>query len=132
MIDNPKYCENENNSAENSNLRKYKEHLKLSKRKHKQDLIERKSQMHPPYKSLQLRDTDQLKGNYKERDTSEESGSREELGDNLQRADVRPVVCSETELDMSSAPTVRGDVSLPIEPHSTQNSSHYSRSYNFS
>ena len=114
MIDNLKYCENENNFAENSNLRKYKEQLKISKRKHKQALIQRKFQMHP-YKSLQFRDTDQLKGNYKERDTSGESGSNIKLGDVLTRPDIRSITCREAELDMSSAPSVRGGshVSFP-------------------
>ena len=47
LIDNPKYCENENNSRENFNLRKYKEHLKLLKRKHKLALSRRNVLMHP-------------------------------------------------------------------------------------
>ena len=61
MIDNPKYCENENNSEENFNLRvrEYKEHLKLLKRKHKHELRKRNVQMHPytPYNPLHFHDT---------------------------------------------------------------------------
>ena len=58
LIDNPKYCENENNSEENFNLRarEYKEHLKLLKRKHKHELRKRNVKMHP-YTPLHFHDT---------------------------------------------------------------------------
>ena len=59
LIDNPKYCENENNSEENFNLRvrEYKEHLKLLKRKHKQELRKRNVQRMHPYTPLHFHDT---------------------------------------------------------------------------
>ena len=58
LIDNPKYCENENNSEENFNLRvrEYKDQLKLLKRKHKHELRKRNVEMHK-YTPLHFHDT---------------------------------------------------------------------------
>ena len=136
LIDNPKYCENENNSEENFNLRvrEYKEHLKLLKRKHKHELRKRNVQMHP-YTTLHFHDTfvldatkiDEFIENYSGNlSTFPEAGA----GHNINLSDVLPLNFTRPDIRSHRAcQGLRGVTELPsvrnVLGHSHQSTVNY-------
>ena len=134
LIDNPKYCENENNSEENFNLRvrEYKKHLKLLKRKHKHELRKRNVQMHP-YTPLHFHDTFVLDATKIDEFIENYSGNLSrfhEAGYNINLSDALPLNFSRPDIRSHRAcQGLRGVTELPsvrnVLGHSHQSTVNY-------